>query len=257
MSYRFFVLEKDNVIYRLIINSPKTLNSLSTEVLVELEEIIDSLYIDQDCRCLIITGIEKAFVAGADISEMSSMTYHEALLYGKLGHRVFSKIEEAPFVTIAAINGFALGGGLELALSCDIRIASKRAKIGQPEVGLGIIPGFGATQRLTRLIGISKAKLLIFTGETLKAEEAERIGIISLVTEPETLTDEARKIAHNIISKSHNAVMTAKKAIQEGIEMPKREALKAEEVLFATCFSHNDQKEGMGAFLEKRKPVFK
>jgi enoyl-CoA hydratase len=255
MDYKFFIIEKEQKICTLTINSPKTLNSLSSSVLNEFENILDSLY-REDIRVLVITGVEKAFVAGADISEMSDMTYHEALEYGRLGHRVFAKIEDAPFITIAAINGFALGGGLELALSCDIRIASKRAKLGQPEVGLGIIPGFGATQRLTRLIGVAYSKNVIFNGDTLKAEEAEKIGIVTKVTEPEELMDEAKKIAANLIKKSFNAVMTAKKAIQEGIEMPKREALRAEEVLFASCFAHKDQKEGMGAFIEKRKPDF-
>ncbi|MCK9224021.1 MAG: enoyl-CoA hydratase-related protein [Candidatus Muirbacterium halophilum] len=255
MSYKFFVLEKDNNIYRLIINAPKSLNSLSTELLNDFEKIIDEIS-KENVKVLIITGIEKSFVAGADIAEMKEMNYQQALDYAKLGHRVFSKIEQAPFITIAAINGYALGGGLELALACDIRIASKRAKLGQPEVSLGIIPGFGATQRLSRLIGVSLAKYVIFSGDTLKAEEAEKMGIVVKVTEPEELIDEAKKIALNIISKSFNAVIIAKKAIEQGIEMPKYEALKTEEILFASCFTHNDQKNGMSAFIERKKPNF-
>lgn len=257
MEFKNFILEENGKIAKLIINRPETLNSLSSDVLTELEAVINLLSIDDRCRVLVITGAGKAFVAGADIAEMKNMNYSEAYDFAKLGHRVFSLIENAPFVSIAAINGFALGGGQELALSCDIRIASERAKFGQPEVGLGIIPGFGATQRLSRVCGVSVAKDLIYTGRIIKADEALSLGLVSRVVSADTIVDESMKVAHDINSKSYNAVITAKKAITLGIELHKTEALGLEENLFAECFNHNDQREGMSAFSEKRTPDFK
>ncbi|MFW5782775.1 MAG: enoyl-CoA hydratase-related protein [Candidatus Muiribacteriaceae bacterium] len=257
MSYKNFLLDGiDENIYRLTINNPETLNALSSDVLKEFDSVLDELYLDRSVRVLIITGVERSFVAGEDIAEMREMDFTAGKAYGALGHRVFAKIENAPFVTIAQINGFALGGGLELALACDIRIASNRAKLGQPEVSLGITPGFGATQRLPRLIGRARAKHLLFTGEKIKAEKALELGILSEAVEPDSLVERCVELAKKIRNNSFNAVMQCKTAVDRGMEMPLSSALKYEEHIFAGCFSHNDQNEGMSAFLEKRKPGF-
>ncbi|PLX19249.1 MAG: hypothetical protein C0601_02360 [Candidatus Muiribacterium halophilum] len=256
MAYSYFVVERENELFKIIINIPKTLNSLSSRVLNELSIIIDEVKKDQKIKCIIITGVEKAFVAGADIEEMSEMDFNQALGFSNTGHKVFTKIERLSVPVIAALNGFTLGGGLELALSCDIRIASSKAKLGQPEVGLGIIPGFGATQRLVRTIGPGAAKHLIYTGDIIRADRALELGLVSKVVEPEVLQEETVKIARAIISKSFNAVKTAKRSINEGLDMPLENALEHEKVLFAGCFTHQDQKEGMKAFIEKRKPNF-
>mgnify|MGYP002409995544 CR=1 FL=1 len=248
-------LEKQNNIAILKFNRPQVMNALNTEVLHELDEKLETVKNDKEIYAVIITG--KAFVAGADISEMIHKTPDEARQFAELGSKVFRKIELMEKPVIAAVNGFALGGGCELAMSCDIRIASEKAKFGQPETGLGITPGFSGTQRLSRLVGIGKAKELIFTADLIKADEAERIGLVNKVVKPEELMTEALNITNKIISKAQLAVRYAKTSINRGIETDIETGIEMEKQLFALCFATKDQKEGMSAFLEKRKADFK
>lgn len=236
------------------INRPKALNALNEEVLRDLEATFDS--IDQDAtRVVILTGAgDKSFVAGADIAAMSNMTKEEGEKFGAFGNAIFRKIETFPLPVIAAINGFALGGGNELAMSCDIRLASENALFGQPEVGLGITPGFGGTQRLMRVIGsMSKAKELLYVGGNIKADEALALGLVSHVYPQEELMPAAKKMASKIAANAPIAVRLSKRAMNEGIEVGMDEAIALEAKLFGDCFETADQKEGMGAFLEKRK----
>ncbi len=236
------------------INRPESLNAINSAVLSELDETLDTVDLNAT-RCLVITGAgEKAFIAGADVAEMCCFNESEARLFGETGNALFRKIEVFPIPTIAAINGYALGGGNELALSCDIRICSENAVFGQPEAGLGITPGFGGTQRLARVIGsISKAKELLFTCRNIKAEEALQIGLVSCVFPQQDLLAEALKIANRIASNAPIAVRNIKKAVNEGLDMPIAEAIQHEVGLFSNCFTTEDQKEGMQAFMQKRK----
>ncbi|MDQ2082952.1 enoyl-CoA hydratase-related protein [Xanthobacteraceae bacterium Astr-EGSB] len=251
------IVEKRNGHAVVTVNRPKVLNALNRSTVLELDATFAALKDDREVGAVILTGAEKAFVAGADISEMVDMSALEARNWSRLGQEVFSRIENFPRPVIAAINGFALGGGCELALACDIRIASAKAKFGQPEVGLGIIPGFAGTQRLTRLIGKSMSKLLVFSGDTIDAEEALRIGLIDKVVAPEELLATAEAIVGRILAKSPLAVAQAKLAIMRGSEMGSEDGYAFEAETFATCFSGPDQKEGMSAFVEKRKPAFR
>lgn len=241
------------------ITRPEALNALNKAVLHELNEVLDAVDLETT-RCLVITGAgEKAFVAGADVAEMCCMSESEARIFSETGNALFRKIETFPVPVIAAINGYALGGGNELALSCDIRICSENAVFGQPEAGLGITPGFGGTQRLARVIGsTSKAKELLFTCRNIKAEEALQIGLVSAVYPQEDLLAEARKMADRIAGNAPIAIRTIKRAVNEGLDLPITDAIQHEVDLFSTCFSTEDQKEGMQAFMEKRKEkVFK
>ena len=241
------------------INRPEALNALNSAVLAELDEVLDAVDLDFT-RCLVITGAgEKAFIAGADVAEMCCFNENEAKLFSETGNNLFKKIESFPIPVIAAINGYALGGGNELALSCDIRICSENAVFGQPEAGLGITPGFGGTQRLARVIGsISKAKELLYTGRNIKAEEALQIGLVGCVFPQPFLLDEALKIANRIAANAPIAVRNIKKALNEGLDMPIADAIQHEVGLFGNCFTTEDQKEGMQAFMQKRKEkVFK
>ena len=240
----------------LTINRPKALNALNSEVLYALEVLLEKIEID-DIQVLIITGSgEKAFVAGADITEMADMDTTEATKFSEKGNRVFSKIENFKIPVIAAVNGFALGGGCELALSADIRIASSNAKFGQPEVGLGIIPGFGGTQRLARTIGMSRAKELIFSGKVISAEVAERIGLVNTVVEQAELMNETLALAKKIAAQAPLAIEKGKKVMNEGIDITIGQGLDYEVASFGALFSTQDQKEGMSAFVEKRKAKF-
>lgn len=235
------------------INRPKALNALNSQVLKELDEVLDSVDLTS-VRVLILTGAgEKSFVAGADIGEMSTLSKSEGEAFGKTGNDVFRKLEVFPVPVIAAINGFALGGGCEISMSCDIRICSENAMFGQPEVGLGITPGFGGTQRLARLIGLGKAKELIYTGSNIKADEAYRIGLVNAVYPLEELMPAALKMANKIAKNAPIAVRACKKAINEGLQVDMDKAIEIEEKLFGDCFETEDQIEGMNAFLEKRK----
>lgn len=236
------------------INRPEALNALNSAVLMEIDLVLDQVDLE-DTRCIIVTGAgEKAFIAGADVAEMSAMDEDQARVFGEFGNAIFRRIESLPIPVIAAINGYALGGGNELALSCDIRICSENAVFGQPEAGLGITPGFGGTQRLARVIGsTSKAKEVLFTCRNIKAEEAKEIGLVSAIYPSESLMEEAIKMANRIASQAPIAIRNIKKAVNEGLDLPIEDAIQLEVDLFSACFSSEDQKEGMQAFLEKRK----
>lgn len=257
MDYKNILLEMELNIVIITINRPKTLNALNTELLQELEDAVKNLEVDSGVRVLILTGAgDKAFVAGADIAYMQNMTASEGKEFGLLGQRVFKMIEDFPKPTIAAVNGFALGGGCELAMACDIRVASENAKFGQPEVGLGIIPGFGGTQRLPRLVGRGKGKELIYTGEIIDAQKALQIGLVNHVVKQDELLPFTKKLAIRITGQAPLALRYAKEAINNGMEMDLERGLPLEANLLGICFSTSDQKEGMKAFLEKRKPLF-
>ena len=248
------LLEKKGNIAVATINRPKALNALNSDVLTDLGELVDIVNADSEIRALVITGSgEKAFVAGADIGEMSTLTPEEGEAFGKHGNDVFRRIETLPIPTIAAINGFALGGGCELSMSCDIRICADTAVFGQPETGLGITPGFGGTQRLARIVGTGKAKEMIYGARNIKAEEAYRIGLVNNVYPLEELMPAAKKLAATIARNAPIAVRNCKRAINEGLQVDMDQAVVIEEKLFGNCFETYDQKEGMAAFLEKRK----
>ena len=249
----FIPYEVEGQIGIITINRPKALNALNSAVLDELDKTLDA--VDQEAiRCLILTGAgEKSFVAGADIGEMSTLTKAEGEAFGKKGNDVFRKLETFPIPVIAAVNGFALGGGCEISMSCDIRICSENAVFGQPEVGLGITPGFGGTQRLARIVGTGKAKEMIYGARNIKAEEAYRIGLVNNVYPAEELMPAAKKLASTIARNAPIAVRNCKRAINEGIQVDMDQAIVIEEKLFGSCFETCDQKEGMNAFLEKRK----
>ena len=248
------LLEKKGNIAVATINRPQALNALNSAVLTDLDELVDAVSADSDIRALVITGSgAKAFVAGADIGEMSTLTPEEGEAFGKHGNDVFRRIETLPIPTIAAVNGFALGGGCELSMACDIRICADTAVFGQPEVGLGITPGFGGTQRLARLVSPGMAKQLIYTARNIKADEAYRIGLVNAVYPAEELLPQAEKLANTIAANAPIAVRACKKAINEGLQVDMDAAVVIEEKLFGSCFKTADQIEGMGAFLEKRK----
>ena len=248
------LLEKKGNIAVATINRPQALNALNSDVLTDLDELVNVVSADSDIRALVITGSgAKAFVAGADIGEMSTLTPEEGEAFGKHGNDVFRRIETLPIPTIAAVNGFALGGGCELSMACDIRICADTAVFGQPEVGLGITPGFGGTQRLARLVSPGMAKQLIYTACNIKADEAYRIGLVNAVYPVEELLPQAEKLANTIAANAPIAVRACKKAINEGLQVDMDAAVVIEEKLFGSCFKTADQIEGMGAFLEKRK----
>ena len=247
-------LEKKGGIAIAVIDRPKALNALNSAVLDDLNELLDAIIADESIRVLIMTGGgEKAFVAGADIGEMSNLTKAEGEAFGKKGNDVFRRLETLPIPTIAAVNGYALGGGCELSMACDIRISSETAVFGQPETGLGITPGFGGTQRLARLVGPGMAKQLIYSAKNIKADEALRIGLINAVYPIDELLPAAEKLAETIARNAPIAVRACKEAIDRGLELPMDEAIALEERLFGGCFETEDQKEGMTAFLEKRR----
>lgn len=248
------LFEKKGHVAIAAIDRERALNALNSEVLEDLNTLADTVLADEEIRVLILTGSgQKAFVAGADIGEMSSLTKAEGEAFGKRGNDAFRRIETLPIPVIAAVNGYALGGGCELAMSCDIRICADTAVFGQPETGLGITPGFGGTQRLARLVGPGMAKQLIYSARNIKADEALRIGLVNAVYPAEELIPAAEKLAETIAKNAPIAVRACKKAINEGLELPMDEAIVLEEKLFGSCFETEDQKEGMGAFLEKRK----
>ena len=251
------VFEKKEKVAVIKINRPEAMNALNADVLKAIDAAVDQAAADDEVQVLIFTGEGKAFVAGADIAQMSTMTEQEGYDFGVLGSQVFRKIEMLDKPSIAAINGFALGGGCELAMSCDIRYASAKAKFGQPEVGLGITPGYCGTQRMARICGKAKAMELILTGEMINAEEAKNIGLVSKVCEPEALMEEAMTLANKIAKNAPLAVKYSTQAIKRGIEVSMEEGIKIENELFAKCFATEDQKEGMAAFLGKRKAEFK
>lgn len=257
MNLKNFIIEQNNEILLVTFSNPKSLNALNFNVLSELDLLIENVENDDTIGSVIFTGEGKAFIAGADILFMENLNANEAKKFGKFASNIFRKIENSSKIYISAINGFALGGGCEFAMACDLRIASSLAKLGQPEVTLGITPGFSGTQRLPRIVGISKAKELILTGEIISAEEAFRINLINKITTPETLIEESINMANKILKNSRNAVIASKEAINIGMQLDIDSSIDLEANIFGNCFAHNDQKEGMRAFIEKRKANFK
>ncbi len=252
------LLAHEGPVSTLTINRPSVLNALSVEVLVAIKRAVDEVRARPEVRCLIITGAgEKAFVAGADIASMREMGADEAKHFAQKGHAAFDAIAALPLPVIAAVNGFALGGGCELALACDFIYASERAKFGQPEVNLGIIPGFGGTQRLARRVSVGVARELIYTGNIVDAQEALRIGLVNKVVAADQLLAEAKKTALVIAQRGPVAVQYAKRVIGEGLDNVLSDGNELEIDAFAACFRTEDRKEGVGAFLEKRAPNFK
>ncbi|HDM67111.1 MAG TPA: crotonase [Thermoplasmatales archaeon] len=249
-------VEKENHIAWITIDRPPV-NALNKETLLELREVVEKLEREEDVRVAVITGAGKAFIAGADIKEMQDMTTLEAKEFAELGHSVFKAIRNSRIPYIAMVNGYALGGGCELVMNCDLVIASSKAILGQPEINLGICPGFGGTQNLPRIVGRLKAKELLLIGDNISAEEAERIGLVNKVVDPEKLREETKVIAEKIASKSPVQTMFIKTLVNKGLDMDLESACMFEVTVFANGFSTEDQKEGMKAFLEKREPVFK
>ncbi len=250
----YILYEQNGNVATITINREKALNALNSQVLDELNATLDAVDL-ATVRCLVITGAgAKSFVAGADIGEMSSLTKAEGEAFGKLGNDVFLMIEHFPIPVIAAVNGFALGGGNELAMSCDIRICSDNAVFGQPEVGLGITPGFGGTQRLARLVGMGMAKQLVYSALNIKADEAYRIGLVNAVYPQAELMENVLKLANKIAKNAPIAVRNCKKAMNDGISLPIEKAVEVEEKLFGDCFETHDQVEGMSCFLSREKP---
>lgn len=256
MNYRTLIVEKTDRVATITFHNPSRLNALTPAFLKEYAALLDEIEQDDRLSVIILTGAGKAFIAGADISAMANMSPEDASRYANDTTQLYRKMEESKKVFIAAVNGYALGGGCELALACDLRVASSLARFGLPETGLGIFPGGGGTQRLPRLIGMARAKELVYTAKTIGAEEAERIGLVNRVTQPEVLLEDAHKLAASILTNSANAVGLSKEAFNTGAQMDLTSAIDLERNLFALCFAHPDQKEGMLAFSEKRRPNF-
>ena len=254
--YKTIRYEKKDNIALVTIDRPEALNALNSTVIAELEQVVTELENDGTIRSMILTGEGRSFVAGADIGEQYPLDLDGGRRWGQRGSALFRRMEKLEFPTIAAVNGFALGGGCELAMSCDIILASEKAKFGQPEVGLGITPGFSGTQRLPRRVGVAKAKELIFSGRMVKADEAERIGLVNAVYAPEALLDGAMEMARSFAKNAPIAVKYAKACIDRGMQTDIDSGIACENELFAMCFATTDQKEGMGAFLEKRTAEF-
>jgi len=255
MEYEILKPEFNDGIVLVTISRPKALNALNTRFYEEMNHYLDSIENNEDIKVMILTGEGKAFVAGADIAEMVDKGTDAAYSFSKIGQDTFIRLENLAFPVIAAVNGFALGGGCELALACDFRIASSKAKFGQPEVNLGLIPGFAGTQRLSRLVGLGDALYLLSTADMIGAEDALRIGLVQKVFEPEMLMEEVMKIAGLIASKGPQAVRKVKKATRDGLQMNFQEGNDLEAREFSSLFGKgNEGEEGMTAFLEKRKP---
>ena len=249
----FVTLEKKEHVGVVTIDRPEALNALNSQVLTDLDQVITEIESDEDIYVVILTGGGRSFVAGADIGEMKDLTAYEARKFGQKGDDIFLRLENLSKPVIAAINGFALGGGCELSMACDIRLASEKAKFGQPEVGLGITPGFAGTQRLPRIVGLAKAMELIFTAKIIGAEEAKAIGLVSEVYPAEELMDQAMAMANMICAQAQIAVKLSKRSIRMGMQSDIATGCAFEADAFALCFSTEDQTEGMSAFVEKRK----
>lgn len=258
MAYQFLLLDKKDWIATVTVNREKAMNALNPDVLKEIRQCFTELSEDAEVRAVILTGAgEKAFIAGADIAAMSQMTPTQAQEFGKLGHSAMNAVDQCRKPVIAAVNGFCLGGGMELALSCDFIYASEKARLGLPEVGLGLFPGWGGTQRLSRLVGKGGAKEIILTGRLLSAGEAREFGIVNRVCKPEELLNDARATAGEIAKKGPKAVEMAKRVINEGFDLPLPQGLSREIETFPKCFETEDLKEGLAAFLEKRPAQFR
>jgi enoyl-CoA hydratase len=257
MTYTQILLEKKNGVGTITMNRPIVLNALDIATIDELTKAVTELEQDVSIHVAVLTGKDKAFIAGADIKQMQTMTPLQAAAFASKGHHLLQLIENSRLPYIAAVNGYALGGGCEVMMACDLIIASTTAKIGQPEINLGIHPGFGGTQRLPRLIGATKAKELLLTGDAIDAQEAMRIGLVNKIVEPEKLMEETERIAQKIASKSGIQTRNIKTLVNTGLNIDLPSACTLEISSFASGFSTEDQKEGMTAFLEKRKPSFK
>lgn len=256
MEYKTILLDAKDGICLITMNNPKTMNALSDVTVGELSEALDRIEDDSSIRVVIITGSGKAFVAGADISYMASITAEQARRFSRDTGTVYAKIAASQKVFIAAVNGFALGGGCEFALACDLRIASEYARFGLPEVGLGILPGGGGTQRLPRLVGTQKAKEMILTGIPIKAQESLEIGLVCRVVQAGDLMERAYEIARQIMKNAPLAVKYARECIKQSEELTLNAGIEYENAMFGLCFAAPDQKEGMAAFLEKRAAKF-
>jgi enoyl-CoA hydratase len=255
MEYENIIVEREGPIAFLVVNRPKSLNALNGKTLREMTQAVRELA--EKCRAIILTGAgDKAFVAGADIAEMAPMTPWSAREFSELGHVLTALLEDIPCATIAAVNGYALGGGLELAVACDMIYASENAKLGLPEVTLGVTPGFGGTQRLVRLVGKLRAKEIIFTGEMVDAQTASRIGLVNAVVPQAELLSHCKKVATKIAQRGPLAIARAKRLVERGYDMPLRAANRQEAETFALLFDTQDRAEGMKAFLEKRPARF-
>lgn len=249
----FVEVTKQGHIGIVTMNRPEALNALSKAVFADLDNALDQVEHDDDIYVVVITGAGRAFIAGADIGEMANMNVADGLAFSELGNRLLMRVDMMEKPTIAAVNGFALGGGCEMALACDIRIASEKAKFGQPEVGLGIIPGFGGTQRMARIIGTAAAMELIYTADVITAERAKEIGMVNYVVPADALMDKAMEVANKIAANAQLAIRASKLAIRRGIDCDISTAVTYEALAFATCFGTEDQKDAMKAFVEKRK----
>jgi enoyl-CoA hydratase len=258
MTYSNLLYENNDGVVRITINRQEKLNALNRETVQELDQALTVFFGDDSARSLILTGSgSRAFVAGADINELAEQTPQEGKDYSLFGQGVLARLEESSKPTLAAINGFALGGGLELALACQIRVAAESASLGLPEVTLAIIPGFGGTQRLPRLVGRAKALEMILTGDRIEAQEALRLGLVNQVVPAELLLETCEKMARRIMSRGPVAVRFAIDAVTRGLEMPMNQAMFLEASLFGLLATTEDMKEGMNAFIEKRKPTFR
>jgi enoyl-CoA hydratase len=250
-------VERDGFVATITLNRPDKLNALNITVMTDLDRVLSELADDASVRVAILTGAgEKAFAAGADIAEMAEMSTWRAKVFSDLGHRALARMEAAPFPIVAAVNGFALGGGCEVALACDFIYASDKAKFGQPEVNLGVIPGFGGTQRLARRVGIGRARELCFTGDVIGAEEARRIGLVNAVVPHAELMTKVREVATKISSKGPLAIAQCKRVLLRGADVPLATASELEAQAFGALFGTRDQREGMAAFREKRAAAF-
>ena len=257
MNFQYIVIEKRESVGILTINRPDKMNALNTQVAAEIMSGFRQLEDDPTIKVIIITGAgTKAFVAGADIAEMKDMTSLEALEFARQGQETTDLIEQSDKIVIAAINGYALGGGLELSMACDIRIAASTAKVGQPEIKIGVIPGWAGTQRLSRLVGKTRAKDMILTGDMISAERAEHMGLITRVVPADDLMTETMNLAQSLAGLGRFSLSAAKHSIDHGYEVDFERGQELERQFFALCFASPDQKEGMSAFLEKRKPAF-
>ncbi len=256
MAFETIKLEQEGFIGKLTISRPEALNALNSQVLDELDKAIDEVSANKELRVLIVTGEGRSFVAGADIKEMATLSPIEGKEFGKKGLGVFRKLEKLEIPTIAAVNGFALGGGCELAMSCDFRIANEKATFGQPEVGLGILPGFGGTQRLQRLVGQGWAKYLIYTARNIKAPKALEIGLVQEVVPVDEFEERVNELANIVANNAPIGVRLAKEAINTGAQVDIESAIKIEENLFGLSFATEDQKAGMEAFVNKGKAEF-
>lgn len=258
VEYNTIIYEKSDRTGIITLNRPKNMNALNSELLKELNQVLTEIDFDDEVKVVILTGSEKVFAAGADITEMNKMkTPGDARRFLKSAQAVFNRIEDIEKPVIAAVAGLALGGGCELSLACDLRIAAENASFGQPEIKIGVIPGGGGTQRLPRIVGLTKARELLYTGDVVDAQEAYRIGLVNKVVPTASLTEEARKMAQKIARQPGEALKATKLCINRGLDMGLRSALAYEACCFEMLFATEDQKEGMNAFMEKRKPEFR